>query len=119
MKHNKRKVGNRITQKPKYFKRCHRGRDNKDYYNSDGWLDGNRWATRLPSLKANKKTWENFYKLFPKIKERLTNPDNYDKEDPNRLILEGDVIVEKLVRYRTVNGKAAMVVKTRKYKKIW
>lgn len=45
------------------------------------------------------------------------DPESYNPENPNRLFLEGDVIVEKLVRYRTVNDKSVMVVKTRKYKK--
>ena len=120
MKYGKRKHGKKITQKPQcHTLQCKRGRDNKDYYNSDGWMWGNRWATRVPSLKAKKKEWENFYKLFPRIKSRLMNPDNYDPDDPNRLILEGDVIVERLIRYRTVNNKAVATVKTRKYKKIW
>lgn len=115
----KRKYGKMITQKTKYFKSCLKGRDNKDYYNSNGWLYGNKWSIRVPSLKESKKTWMNFYKLFPYIKKRLTDPESYNQENPNRLFLEGDVIVEKLVRYRTVNDKSVMVVKTRKYKKIW
>lgn len=119
---NKRKIGNRITPKPQqYFGICYnKGKDNKDYYNSNGRIcSSTRWSVRVPSLKANKKTWENFYKLFPHIKERLANPDNYKEENPDRLILEENVIVEKLVRYRTVNEKTVEVKKTRKYKKIW
>jgi len=117
----KRKYRRKITADYKLigFQCRKNGRDNKDYYHSDGWLNGNRWSIRLPSLKANKKTWDNFYKLFPKIKERLTNPYNYRDEDPDRLILEGDIIIEKLVRYRTINEKSVKVVKTRKYKKTW
>lgn len=119
---NKRKIGNRITRKPQqYFGICYnKGKDNKDYYNSSGCIcSSTKWSVRVPSLKANKKTWENFYKLFPHIKERLANPDNYNLDNPDRLFLDGDVVVEKLIRNITVGNKTVAVTKTRKYKKIW
>lgn len=112
MKH---KPKHRILQKPRHYTlQCKRGRDNKDYYNSDGWMWWNRWATRVPSLKASKRTWENFYKLFPVIKKRLMNPESVT-------YMEGtDVIVEKLDRLHTdERGHTVLTVKTRKYKKIW
>ena len=50
-----------------------KGRDNKDYYNTSGTPCSSGYKIRVPSLKRNKKTWENFYKLFPYIKNALMN----------------------------------------------
>ena len=48
-------------------------RDNKETYNvkTKGWASSIGYKIRVPSLKRNKKTWENFYKLYPWIKEHL------------------------------------------------
>lgn len=46
-------------------------RDNKETYNVKGWCISSGYKIRVPSLKRNKKTWENFYKLYPWIKEHL------------------------------------------------
>ena len=48
-------------------------RDNKETYNvkTKGWGDSPGYKIRVPSLKRNKKTWENFYNLFPEIKRHL------------------------------------------------
>lgn len=49
----------------------YKGRDNKDYYNTDGRNCSSGYSMRVPSLNRSKKTWENFYKLFPAIKKHL------------------------------------------------
>lgn len=47
-------------------------RDNKDYYNfSGGSPSGSGYRTRVPSLKRSIKTWNNFWKLFPRLKPVL------------------------------------------------
>ena len=43
-------------------------RDNKDTYNTKAkCYRSNRNKVRYPSKKRNKKTWSNFYKLFPSL----------------------------------------------------
>lgn len=65
---------NKIRAKyPKVFCDEKKGRDNKDYYNTRGNTCSGGYKIRVPSLKRNKKTWNNFYKLFPYIKKALMN----------------------------------------------
>ena len=65
---------NKIRPKyPTFFRDEKKGRDNKDYYNTRGNLCSGGYKIRVPSLKRNKKTWNNFYKLFPYIKKALMN----------------------------------------------
>ena len=114
----KRKPRKRILQKPRhYFKRCRRGRDNKDYLNSDGWLWGGASSIRVPSLKASRKTWENFYNLFPGIKKRLMAEEN----DPCHTVeVHGDIITERTGMFRTgPDGRSIWVVRTKKFRKTW
>lgn len=42
-------------------------KDNKNYYNGSGYAQGH--VVRVPSIKRNKTTWSNFYKLFPRYKD--------------------------------------------------
>ena len=58
---------------PTFFYNEKKGRDNKDYYNTSGNPCSGGYKIRVPSLKRNKKTWNNFYKLFPYIKKALMN----------------------------------------------
>lgn len=47
-------------------------RDNKRYVNQGRkWNDTIGITVRVPSLKRSKKTWKNFYDLFPYIKSFL------------------------------------------------
>lgn len=58
---------------PNVFYNEKKGRDNKDYYNTSGTPGECGYTVRVPSLKRSKKIWNNFYKLFPYIKEALMN----------------------------------------------
>ncbi|MBR4624776.1 MAG: hypothetical protein IKO56_04475 [Alphaproteobacteria bacterium] len=58
---------------PTFFCDEKKGRDNKDYYNTRGIYRSDGYKIRVPSLKRRKKIWNNFYKLFPDIKEALMN----------------------------------------------
>ena len=101
------------------------GRDNKDYFNTRG---GNMCYTRntirIPSLNANNKTWNNFYKLFPRLKRYLMGDKTalygkfreteYDEKNNVLIVREecyvGDPFNPKFGRF---------YVKTHKFKKTW
>lgn len=55
-------------------------RDNKDDYNTGGSSSTWKNKVRYPSKKRSKKTWSNFYKLFPYLAEQ----DNWDGEKSKR-----------------------------------
>lgn len=54
-------------------------RDNKKTYNYGS--GGSQHSTRYPSKKRSKKTWVNFYKLFPRLAER----DNWNGETSDKM----------------------------------
>jgi len=55
-------------------------RDNKHAINGEGF--GGSYPTyRYPSKKRSKKTWANFYKLFPDLAER----DNWDGKTSDKM----------------------------------
>ena len=85
-----------------------KGRDNQGYYNGNGGRYNSN-QIRIPSLKANKHVWTNFYRLFPDILKTLLD-EKTDKE------IKNDVITVK--RIAAHNGKMIRVRRT-KYKKIW
>lgn len=88
------------------------GRDNKDYYHSGGYYSC-KWSMRVPSIKANDRTWNNFYRLFPKVKERiLSGEGNFTYED------DGKVIVERMNKFTGSFLSMNRVVMI-KYKKTW
>ena len=73
----------RFRIKSKKYKEMPRAihRDNKDYYNtSSTCYHSNRNKIRYPSKKRNKKTWSNFYKLFP----GLAKSENWDGQKSDR-----------------------------------
>ena len=92
-------------------------RDNKDYYNfSGGSPSGSEYRTRVPSLKRSIKTWNNFWKLFPRLKARII--DELEAEalcGLNSIELKGNIIIRKDVR--THGGNTRVV--TTKYLKTW
>lgn len=100
------------------------GRDNKDYYNSRGGSFYNRNTVRIPSLNANNKTWNNFYKLFPNIKRFLMGDETAlygtfrktEFDDKNNVFV---VRMEHYVgdRFNTKFGRFS--VRTFKFKKTW
>lgn len=88
-------------------------RDNKDYYNlSGGGPSGSGYRTRVPSLKRSIKTWNNFWKLFPRLKARII--DELEAE-ANSIELKDNIIIRKDVR--THGGNTRVV--TTKYLKTW
>ena len=42
-------------------------KDNRDYYRGGGFTQGH--VVRVPSIKRGKRTWRNFYRLFPRYKD--------------------------------------------------
>lgn len=98
-------------------------RDNKDNYNEDGWGSCG-YAIRVPSLKRSKKTWENFYKLFPHIKKHLMTMGEY------KIFRYGGVVSLKGNIYTVVDERSHGEVmmwkngpgtrkRTTKYLKVW
>ena len=88
-------------------------RDNKDYYNlSGGGPSGSGYRIRVPSLKRSIKTWNNFWKLFPRLKARII--DELEAE-ANSIELKDNIIIRKDVR--THGGNTRVV--TTKYLKTW
>lgn len=91
-------------------------RDNKDYYNySDGGASGSGYRIRVPSLKKNVKTWNNFWKLFPWLKERIIEELNAEGLCGRKTELKGNIIIRKDVRIH--NGITRTI--TTKYLKTW
>lgn len=80
-------------------------RDNKRTRNESGWCCGG-YTVRVPSLKDSKSTWNNFYHLFPKIKDMLLN---------SCVELDGNIFVVR--EERTHNGYTR--TRTTKYLKTW
>lgn len=101
------------AQYPKVYCNEMKGRDNKDYYNTRGTICSSGYSTRVPSLKRNKKTWENFYKLFPYIKKALINNEYVYRFGQPTLI--GNIYVCKEERVHSVR----MDVWCEKNKEIW
>ena len=100
-----------------------KGRDNKDYYNTSGTPRESGYTVRVPSLKRSKKIWNNFYKLFPYIKNALMkNRYVYRFGEP---ILVGDVYVckeERVHGLNMFNNRLTGVgcrIRTTKFLKIW
>ena len=100
-------------------------RDNKEAYNvkTKGWSDSCGYKMRVPSLKRNKKTWENFYKLYPWIKEHLISMgEQHVGRYSGKVTLDGNVYTVKDVR---IHGGCFKLhgpdyrIRTTKYLKIW
>ena len=90
----------RIKQKYPYSNRYtvgeSKGRDNCGYYNTHGRSMATTTGIdeRVPSLKRNKKAWENFYKIFPYVKEFLMSMGKEGfcvGQTPVRVTLKGNV----------------------------
>jgi hypothetical protein len=64
---------------PKIINNSKETRDNKDIHVGGG--GSNRNKIRYPSKKRNKKTWSNFYKLFPSAAEK----DHWDGKTSNKM----------------------------------
>jgi hypothetical protein len=108
---------------PPFFCDEKKGRDNKDYYNTSGTPRENGYTVRVPSLKRSKKIWNNFYKLFPYIKNALMkNQYVYRFGEPT---LVGDVYVckeERVHGLNMFNNRLTGVgrrIRTTKFLKIW
>lgn len=101
-----------------------KGKDNKDYYNSNGVPHNCRFCKtiRIPSLNASNKVWNNFYKLFPEIKTYLMGGKqpylgtyrNIEFDEKNNVY-----IVRKEIHSGDVFEKTRTIVRTYKYKKTW
>ena len=100
------------------------GRDNKDYYNTRGGAFYARNTIRIPSLGANNKTWNNFYKLFPNIKKFLMGDKyalygtfrktEFDEKNNVFIVRKEHYVGDK---FNTSNGR--FCIRTFKFKKTW
>lgn len=103
-----------------------KGKDNKDYYNSNGVPHNCRFCKtiRIPSLNESNKVWNNFYKLFPEIKTYLMGGEQpylgtyrnieFD-EKKNIFIVRKEIHFGNLFKPKTCRT----IVRTYKYKKTW
>ena len=94
-----------------------KGRDNKDYYDTRGNPCSNGYKVRIPSLKRNKKSMGNFYKLFPYIKESLMNNQYVCRFGQPTLV--GDIYVCKQDRIHNEHYGVGYRIRTTKFLKIW
>lgn len=109
---------------PKYPTLCcneNRGRDNKDYYNTSGAPCSSGYKVRVPSLKRSKKIWNNFYRLFPYIKDALMAGKHVSRF--GQPTLEGNVYICKDERwhggYDTDRPGPGYRIRTTKFLKCW
>jgi len=100
-------------------------RDNKGAYNikTKGWSSSCGYKIRVPSLKRNKKTWENFYKLYPWIKEHLMSMgEQHAGRYCGTVTLDGNIYT---VREERIHGGWFKLhgpdyrIRTTKYLKVW
>lgn len=99
------------------------GRDNKDYYKG-GCAFYARNVIRIPSLNANTRTWNNFYKLFPNIKSFLMSDKYslYGTFHKTEFDEKNNVFVVRKEHYvgDTFNtSKGRFCIRTFKFKKTW
>lgn len=91
-------------------------RDNKRNYNESGWYCSG-YTMRVPSIKRSKKTWKNFYRLFPKIKQHLMSMGEYGIfRYGGKVTLNGNVYTVEDERLHSGAGRRN---RTTKYLKIW
>ena len=102
-----------------------KGRDNKMYYNTRGGVCSCGIFERVPSLKRSKKTWENFYKLFPYIKSFLMTDGESGHclgQTAIRMSLQDNiytVVDERVHGSTTFENNGILRRRTTKFLKVW